>query len=548
METNNISGKLSAYTIDFFSEKTDEALSGAKISRTNALRLRLSVEEVLLKWLDALGEGAECTFKSGKRLGRHYITLSVAGDKVNPFEIQDDLDFGSSDTKQSILANLGLAPAYSYVNGENQITLMPKKEKRSPIFNLLASIILAVVCGFLVRLFPPGIILLISDGILAPIFDSFMGLLSAMAGPMILLSVMWGIYSIGDTATLGIIGKKMVGRFLFFTYLTLVFIVSSVIWFFDISFSGGGTGGGSMSELYLMLLDIIPSNIITPFIEGNSLQIIFIAVIFGLAMLVLDKKATVAAKFVEQSNYIVQFIMEVISTLVPAFIFVSILRMILSDLLSTIATTIKPIVLVSVGCLAILVLFVALLAIIKKVSPVMVAKKLLPVFMIGLTTASSSAAYASNVETSEKKLGIDTKMVSFGLPLGSVVFMPGTAAAFFIISLCMAEAYDVTITLPWLVIGIFLSGILAIAAPPIPGGALSCYTILFIQLGIPIEALSFAVTIDIVIDFVCTAVNVSSLPVVLVLLANKLHMLDEDILQTGLTGSPALQKQNSSRI
>lgn len=531
METKRLSCRLSAGTIDYLSEMTNEVLSEAKTSRRNVLRLRLSVEEVLLQWLKTLGEGAPCTFRSGKRLGRRYITLSVVGKKVNPFEIEDGLDFGNGDTKQSILANLGLAPSYNYLNGENQITLMPKKEKRNPLINLLGAVVLAVIFGFLGYLLPGEARLVLSENILTPIFETFMGFLAAMAGPMIFFSVLWGIYSIGDTATLGKIGKKMIGRFILFTYVSLVLAFASFVWFFDISLTGGGTGSNGMWELYSMVLDIIPSNMITPFVEGNSLQIIFIAIIFGLALLILGNKVTVAAQAVEQLNYIVQLIMEALTNLIPIFIFVSLSKMILSDVISTITSTVKPIILVTFSSLAILFLFIAAFAVIKKISFMTVAGKLLPTFMIGITTASSSAAFPSNVEICEKKFGIDSKITSFGLPLGSVVFMPASATAFFIIAVSIAETFKVTISVPWLLVAILLSGILAIAAPPVPGGALVCYTVLFTQLGIPLEGLTFAITIDIIIDFVCTAGNITSLPVVLAMLASKLDMMDEGILR-----------------
>jgi len=519
METHRISCQLSAQCIDQISELTDELLTEAKTSRKNILRLRLSVEEVLLKWLDAFGEDTQCTFSAGKRLGRRYISLSVVGDRVNPFEIEDEIiDIVSGETNQNILANLGLAPSYSYINGENRITLIPKKEKRNPVFSLSIAVCLAILLGLAAQMLPQSTRVAVAEGVLSPIFHTFIGLLAALAGPMILLSVMWGIYNIGDTRTPGMIGKKMIGRFAFLTFFAMLFILSLVIWLFPVSFTGTGTGSGGLSELYLMILGIIPSNLVAPFVEGNSMQIIFIAVIFGLAMLVLGDKATAVAHFVEQLNFVVQLIMEFLSSMIPIFIFVSILEMILSDIISVMSSVIKPLVLVSLGSLIFLATMMAVLSFFQQVPFSVLVKKLLPVFMIGITTASSAATFATNMETCEKKLGIYPKIVGFGLPLGAVLFMPATAIGFLIIAISMAESFDIAVTPPWLLIAMLLSGILAMAAPPVPGGALSCYTILFSQLGIPLEAIAFAIAIDVVYDFVATSVNITSLPVVLTML------------------------------
>ena len=65
---------------------------------------------------------------------------------------------------------------------------------------------------------------------------------------------------------------------------------------------------------------------------------------------------------------------------------------------------------------------------------------------------------------------------------------------------------------------------------PIPGGAISCYTLMFLQLGIPLEAISLAVAANVVLDFTCTAGNLHALLVQLAHGAKKLGMLDETIL------------------
>lgn len=70
-----------------------------------------------------------------------------------------------------------------------------------------------------------------------------------------------------------------------------------------------------------MVLGIVPDNFLTPFLEGNPLQIIFLAVLAGMAMLILGNRAAVVSMFLEQANVIILLIMENISAFVPVFIF-----------------------------------------------------------------------------------------------------------------------------------------------------------------------------------------------------------------------------------
>ena len=146
--------------------------------------------------------------------------------------------------------------------------------------------------------------------------------------------------------------------------------------------------------------------------------------------------------------------------------------------------------------------------------------------MIALTTASSSAAFGVNMNCCEEKLGINSRITNFGIPLGIVMYMPGTAINFLIVGMYMAECYQVEMNLSWMLIAILISGILAIAAPPVPGGGLTCYTVMFLQLGIPEEALALTMTLDLIFDFVATAVSQTFLQAELVLLSDKLGLMD----------------------
>ncbi len=107
----------------------------------------------------------------------------------------------------------------------------------------------------------------------APVFDIFMGLLTALAGPMIFLSVAGGIYNIGDIATLGKIGKRMTGRFLWMTLVLTAVFGMVTLPFFPLAHRGGSAF--RLSELLEMVLGIVPDNFFTPFTEGNPLQIIY---------------------------------------------------------------------------------------------------------------------------------------------------------------------------------------------------------------------------------------------------------------------------------
>ena len=109
--------------------------------------------------------------------------------------------------------------------------------------------------------------------------------------------------------------------------------------------------------------------------------------------------------------------------------------------------------------------------------------------------------------------------------------MPGAVVLFLCTAFGMAENYGVSITPIWMLTVFIISVVLAIAAPPVPGAALTCYTILFTQLGIPAEAVAVVIALNVILEFVTTAVNVFCLQTELVELSGNLNYLDEEKLR-----------------
>ena len=170
------------------------------------------------------------------------------------------------------------------------------------------------------------------------------------------------------------------------------------------------------------------------------------------------------------------------------------------------------------------------IAVTKKISPLLLFKKIGPTFLIALTTASSAAAFSVNTQDSVSKLGIDKKLVEFATPLGQVLFMPGVVTMFFGMEIGFAESCGMTITTSWLIIALITNILLAFAVPPVSGGMIMGFTIAFAQLGIPVEVLGIALTVDAILDFPCTACDISSWQLTMIDVADSLNMLDKEVL------------------
>lgn len=517
---------LDASSIDQMSEQINSVFQKAGLDTKAILRLRLSAEAVMGIWAQQLGKQTVCEFKTGSFLKRSFIQFKVRGDAINPKDYQDEL-YQDISNGSSILSAIGLIAEYEYKNGYNILKLSEPMGVVGQLLPMSMSILLAVIVGLFLKLAAPNIGSALLTNVVDPVFNTLMNLLGTIAGPLIFLAVYSGIYGIGDLASLGKIGRRLISRFILMTYAALGLAFLMVIWFFPVSFQGNHMGGGEFLEIFKLILSIVPSNIVEPFSSGNALQIIFLAGTCGIGTLLMMDSVQELTKIVNQFHSIMQLLMAAISKLIPLFIFICVLNLIMTGDLSDLSKIARQILLCAAVSIVFILLNAACICIRHKIGLLSFLKKLMPTFLVAVTTASSAAAFGVNTECCEKELKIDRKMVNFGIPLGQVIYMPNLAVMFFVTSLCIGENFGAAITPLWLVTSIFISGVLAIATPPIPGGALSCYTILFAQLGIPAEGIAIAISVDMLMDYFITACDLACLQEELYIDAHKLGMIRE---------------------
>lgn len=513
-------------SVDLIAQAVTDYCDKLRIAPKDALRYRISAEEVLNKWI-AAQIGETVIFRTGKRFGRPYITLEVKGEQSNPFDSGDEDGFFLS----TICADMGYSPQYSYQKKKNIVFFGIRQKQMNQLYKLLLTILMGVIAGVVLKLtLPDAIAARLLMNVIDPLYAALFRLLGYISGPMILLSVIWGIYGIGDASTLGKIGKRLILYFLCVIF-GIVFCFSFSFPLFDLNFLESSVNESAFGTIFEMLLDIIPANIIVPFSDGNTLQIIFTAVVFGIAMLFLGKRVQTVADMVDQINCIVQFMMDLISRIIPSFIFLIVIRLILKDTFSIIGSIWKLVLIVIAALIIICSLMTVFTAINCQVSPLLLFKKSIATFLIAITTASSAACFASNVETCEHKLGIDRSLSSFGIPLGMVMCKTGTAAYYLLISYFFAGQFGVDCSASWIVTAVFMAALLAVATPPIPGGGIVAYTVLFNHLGIPDDALAIVLSVDILFDFVRTASNMYNLPLILSNVALRMGLLDRDVMR-----------------
>ncbi|MBR1762015.1 MAG: cation:dicarboxylase symporter family transporter [Eubacterium sp.] len=520
--------KLTPESVDIVSESVREFLNNLQAPKKNIIETRLTVEEMLLDFMDKFGQDKEFTYAQSNFLGKPYITISVEGEPFNPLEKDSDDEFGN--WSSALISSADFAPTYSFDRGINSLTIRFSKKETNPIIKLLLAIVAAGFVSLLKFVVPAETIVFIKETLLDSLYTAFLGLMTTIEIPLVFLSVTCGIIGIGDSAVFGKIGRKMVVRFvviiLFFTS------VSGVIFSMLFSkLSDNSEGGISLKVGIDMLLDLVPKNLVDPIQNGNTMQVVIMATFIGIALVILGSKAKTISKIINEGNSIIVYITSVICKLLPFFIFIVLLDMIWSGNLHRFINMWKPIAAFVLVVAGLFVLMLVTVASKEEVKIGKLLKKMLPTFLIGFGTASSVAANGECSDSLYRQLGVNKRFVEFGQPVGGVIFMPSTAINFMVCAVYMASYYKIDVSILWYIIAIMLCTFVAIATPPVPGGAIAAYTVIFTQLGIPSEAVAIVVTLDIIFDLVSTSFDGAFLQLELIRQADENNMLDFKILK-----------------
>lgn len=467
------------------------------------VRVTLSVEESLLTVKDSLPENESFTVSCTKFLKTNTVTVTVSGKNVvDRFNNDDSFELPLN----SMLLSGHICPEYSYESGLNKIKLEVKEKKRLSLTQTsLIAIAIGAVLGFLALFLPETVCSDISSRIVSPIFSTFIGVVSAVAGIMVFLTVTQSIYLIGDRNAFQKIGRKF-----FRNTLGKMLLLSVICTLACKPLFHSGTGSGVQMDLFQifdMILQIVPTDIVSPFFNGSILQILFLAVILGVTLLLLGSRVTVVKQFIDQCGDVINHIMDYILQLMPYSIAMSIFTLITGGKLSSLGSVVKLLIIFVVFTFLTILWNVLYTCLLRKKSVLSFLRDTLPILITSFTTASSAATLPISMDICEQKLGIDKKLITFGIPMSTAVFKLGSIIYRVVLAFGLAEIFGVSITTLWMITCILLSYCLSIAVPAIPGGGMSVLTLLLSQLGIPSEALALALACDIIMDTFSTACN-----------------------------------------
>lgn len=372
------------------------------------------------------------------------------------------------------------------------------------------------------------------DGLFYMVGKMFITALKMLVVPLVFFSLISGVLGIGDVSKLGKVGAKSFGLYLLTTAIaiaTAITLAASIIPFFSTpSASASDFTAKEAPSLTDVLINIIPENVVAAFANGNMLQIIFFSILLGISLLMVGKKAQSIAEGVEVMNEAMMHMVNIVMSVAPYAVFFLLAKAVAQlglDLLSQLAVYV--VVLIMALLLHLFGTLMLLLKFISGLSPKMFLTKIRDAQIFAFSTASSNATIPVTLRSVTKKMGVDNSVASFTVPFGATINMDGTAIMQGVATVFIANIYGVELGLTGYLTVILMSVLASIGTAGVPGVGLIMLSMVFVQVGLPVEGIGLILGVDRLLDMVRTSVNVTGDAVVTCIVAKSEEEIDMQV-------------------
>ncbi|MBR0221630.1 MAG: dicarboxylate/amino acid:cation symporter, partial [Synergistaceae bacterium] len=257
------------------------------------------------------------------------------------------------------------------------------------------------------------------------------------------------------------------------------------------------------------LVNIFPSNFITPFANANMLQIIVASLFIGFALLMVSSHDNSSFKAVEKLNAVCMKVMEMIIKLSPIAVFCLICPVVAENGSAVLGSLAKVLLIAYIAYILHSVLIYSLsVKIFAGLSPFKFFKGMFPAIAFAFSSASSVGTLPINMECAGK-LGADKDIISFVLPLGATINMDGTAIYQGVCAIFIASCFGIDLTFPQILTLVLTATLASIGTAGVPGASMVMLSMVLQSVNLPVEGIALVAGVDRIFDMGRTAVNIT---------------------------------------
>ncbi len=524
-----------------------ERLNSLGLPRKEVNRARLMAEESLVRLVEHgnFEEGGKIQVNVRRFLGSVTISLAVPGEEIDflkgfdmgaPFDDGEMTPEAAEAIQNILLRSFEDKIKYQRRRGWNRVRIRAVRSACAPLYWTLAALFLAIVTGLLMKaLVPEALCATVDSKLLVPLRTVFMNGLKMCAPVVVFLSIANCVAQFGDLSEI----RRLGGRLLL--YFVMIQVLSAGIGLglfalfrpgdsMEIVVSDTVAVQGSPLSLVDSLVSLMPSNFFRPFIESNMLQLIVLAVFFGMAVGAIG--AETIRKLLEECGGVFMRITGVLMRFMPLVIFCSIASVILTTGSSTLFLLMGLFCVCLLGCAAVTALCLVLIALLGHLSLLRFLTKSASMFITALSTSSSSATIPDMMGAA-RKMGVSPKLYSLSLPLGVTLNKPLSIMCTVIVVSALAKAYGVELSMRASVTLALSAMMLYMGMPGMPGGMVIVHSSLLSQIGVPIEGVGLVMGLLAVIDMFITVANCfANMTSTLLVASQENGMLDREVYES----------------
>ncbi len=544
----NLKKKFSTDHMEYLAEAVEfvrSALQKLGINRKLAQKTELLCEESVVMLAQHAREGAALQVQIRRFFGDVSVHLYMQGSPYDPYFAMPDGE-ADADALQSeevirsiLLRSHDEKYKYRNKNGVNHVRILTGQSERTTNYATYIALAAGLLFGLFAKLvLPQSVTDAICTYALDPAKTMFMNALKIIIVPVVFFSIVTCFSQFQSLADFGKLGIKIVGMYLLTTVIAvgIGIGISSLIrpgtWGFalnGIETTAVSVDTGVETGLLPMIVNIVPSNFLAPFLEADTLQIIFLAVLCGVAVGMIGQYSAVLKELFEACNSLFLTITTLIAKLIPIAVFVSVALMVVNmggnSMLHVLSAAG-----VHVLCIALMLCaYAALILLLGRLNPLTFFKKIQEGMLTSFTLSSSSAAMPTNLRICTDKLGISPKVANFSIPLGATINMDGTCIYLAVTGLFLARAYGVEVSGAALLTMAITTVLLSLGAPGVPGAGLVCLGIILETLNVPVEAIGLIIAINPILDMFDTMSNTTGDMSAALIVAKSEKLLDQAI-------------------
>lgn len=385
-----------------------------------------------------------------------------------------------------------------------------------------------------------------------PFGTIFINSLKLIAVPLIFASLIKGISDLKDISKLKQMGIRTIGIYLVTTVVAVTVGIGIVNAF------GPGNSVTDETRTQLMdsfagdaaarqasaanvadqgplqaLVDLVPQNIVGAAADnGNMLQVIFFALLFGIGMILIDpKKSEPVKRFIDGVNEVVLKLIDLIMLAAPYGVFALLASLVVEspslDLFIALLYY-SACVLLGLGIM-IFVVYPLVVKFYTGRSYVSFFQGIAPAQLLAFSTSSSAATLPVTMERVEEHLGVDEEVTSFVLPIGATINMDGTSLYQAVAAVFIAQALGMDLTLGQQLAIIATATLASIGSAAVPGAGMVMLVIVLEQAGIPPEGLALIIAVDRPLDMCRTVANVTGDATVAMVVGKSVGKLNDPV-------------------